>query len=309
MSEKVNYYRFYCQTESLWKYSWGTSNPTVCPTNGAHTITSSSISVIKTISNKGRSTIDDRQEVAVTVMPSHHRACFIARADSVTGGTRGTGERFFISMTGGSDATGSITFQLVDPFDLVGGMLTCEGAGINDTVRMEVYAPASPATAATGVGNCNVVYGRIIPSPLNDGNYNINLSEAINSNVDGTNPLKPRLITRVTPVPAMAADGVTPNGYFEYDETTGQVTVSANPGSAPFNLYAMELTLTRYITDWPVYAGTSGLFRQEFKVVQKGGHLLPHWRFRCTVTRTADHDPADEVTYFWGWYISRQFTV
>lgn len=306
MTEKVNYYRFYCNDEAQWKYAWGDSRPTVCPSNETHDINNASISIIKTISNKGRSTADDRQEVALTVMPSNHRACFISRGDDIDNGIRGAGPRFLMTATGATGTTA--IFQVADPIDLVGGVVWCEGAHLGDTCRMEVFAPATPVTPVSGTGNCNVVYGKIIPAD-GDGDYQVDLTAAINSNMNGTNPLKPRLVTQATPVPAFSADGLTPNGYYEYDETTGQVYESKEPGSGTYNLYAVELTMIRYITDWPMYEGAGKVSKQEFKVTQKGGHLIPHWKYRCSITWANTHSPGDQVHCYWGWFISRQTTV
>ena len=307
MSKKLNYYRVFCVTENSWKYIWSDTKPTMCPFSSGHTINDSATTIVKTVSSKGRTTDDDRQEVALTVMPSHHRACFIARADDLTNGLRGKGERFHISMTGGSGTGSTMMFQLADPFDLVGGYIMVTNGNRDDYCSMEVIAPASPVTPSpTATGNCNVVYGRIIPANGN-GAYQVDLSAPLNSNVDGTNPLKPRLITQVCPVPAFGSDGVTPNGYYDYDELTGIVSQST-PGKGYYNLYAVDLTMIRYVTDWPVYR-PGGVYEHVFRVNQKGGHLIPHWKFKVNVTRADSHDPGDTVEYFWGWYMSRQFTV
>lgn len=46
----VNYYRLFCNTENCLVYTWNTSTPTCCPNNNAHSINTSSVSVINTIS-------------------------------------------------------------------------------------------------------------------------------------------------------------------------------------------------------------------------------------------------------------------
>jgi hypothetical protein len=306
-SKKLNYYRVYCSTENEWKYVWGETTPTVCPFNGSHTINENATTILKTVSSKGRTTDDDRQEIALTVMPSHYRACFVARGDDIANGLRGKGERFHIEMTGGSGTGSTVVVQMADPFDLVGGYIMVTNGNKDDSCSMEVFAPASPVVPSpTATGNCNVIYGRITPASGN-GAYQVDLSAALNSNVNGTNPLKPRLITQVTPVPAYGSDGVTPNGYYNYSELTGVVSES-QPGKGNFNLYAMDLTMIKYITDWPVYR-PGGVYEHTFKVNQKGGHLIPHWKFRIGVTRASSHDPGDVIEYFWGWYMARQFTV
>ncbi len=43
----MNKYKLYCQTESSWKEVIASANPTVCPSDPAHTIDSTSISIIE----------------------------------------------------------------------------------------------------------------------------------------------------------------------------------------------------------------------------------------------------------------------
>lgn len=49
MTTEVNYFRFYCNTESNYVYQWDTINPSKCPNDISHTIDSNTITVIDTI--------------------------------------------------------------------------------------------------------------------------------------------------------------------------------------------------------------------------------------------------------------------
>lgn len=49
MTTEVNYYRFYCTTESNFVYRWDTIDPSQCPNNNSHTIDSNSITIIDTV--------------------------------------------------------------------------------------------------------------------------------------------------------------------------------------------------------------------------------------------------------------------
>lgn len=51
MTTEVNRYRIFCITENTYVYTWGTSEPTTCPNNPAHTI-DSSISIVETVSSQ-----------------------------------------------------------------------------------------------------------------------------------------------------------------------------------------------------------------------------------------------------------------
>ena len=45
MSEVINCYRLYCETEEQWKECWGVETPTKCPTDTAHTINAESVHI------------------------------------------------------------------------------------------------------------------------------------------------------------------------------------------------------------------------------------------------------------------------
>lgn len=47
----VKHYRIYCTTEASFQYVWSTTAPTVCPNNNTHTVDTSSITVVETISS------------------------------------------------------------------------------------------------------------------------------------------------------------------------------------------------------------------------------------------------------------------
>ena len=50
MVNQLQKYRIYCIDETVFKYTYGTTAPTVCPTNGSHSINPLSISTLQTIS-------------------------------------------------------------------------------------------------------------------------------------------------------------------------------------------------------------------------------------------------------------------
>lgn len=47
----VNQYKIYCQTESTYVSGWGTTAPTVCYNNNAHTVNANSVQLIQTVSS------------------------------------------------------------------------------------------------------------------------------------------------------------------------------------------------------------------------------------------------------------------
>lgn len=51
MAKKVFKYRVYCETESVYTYTWGDSTPTTCPNNNGHTITTDTVSIVDRVSD------------------------------------------------------------------------------------------------------------------------------------------------------------------------------------------------------------------------------------------------------------------
>ena len=49
---EVNEYKIYCNTDSKWEYMWGVTPPTTCPTNTAHSVDLSSVSVAHVVAEK-----------------------------------------------------------------------------------------------------------------------------------------------------------------------------------------------------------------------------------------------------------------
>jgi hypothetical protein len=49
---EVNQYKIYCTTDSKWEYMWGVTPPTTCPTNTAHSVDLSSVSVAYVVEEK-----------------------------------------------------------------------------------------------------------------------------------------------------------------------------------------------------------------------------------------------------------------
>jgi len=42
-------YKIFCETEGLFVYSWGESEPTTCPNNNTHTVTAGSATIVQAV--------------------------------------------------------------------------------------------------------------------------------------------------------------------------------------------------------------------------------------------------------------------
>jgi len=55
----VNQYRIYCNTEADYVYTWAETEPTVCPTDSAHSIDTDSITIVETVTEDVSKTTDN----------------------------------------------------------------------------------------------------------------------------------------------------------------------------------------------------------------------------------------------------------
>lgn len=77
----VNKYRIYCNTESAYHYSWGETEPTICPINVNHEIDSSKTSIMETIDEL---TFKIKEENVPTGGNFHAKSIYIDAAPNTT---------------------------------------------------------------------------------------------------------------------------------------------------------------------------------------------------------------------------------
>lgn len=63
MSKNINQYRFFCNTENIFVYTWSISVPTCCPNNNTDVIDLSSITIIDTINSNAVSIIQNNDDI------------------------------------------------------------------------------------------------------------------------------------------------------------------------------------------------------------------------------------------------------
>jgi hypothetical protein len=137
MTTSVNKYRIPCVTEATNVYSWGTTKPTLCPNNSAHTINSDLIAIVDNI-KENKLKIDENQQ-----------------------DTNGNFKYFTLTIestgpTGGEETTFK-KFTRPFPISMVNGTLHIKEHQLHDSLY--IYAaplPVGPitqdcATGATGI--------------------------------------------------------------------------------------------------------------------------------------------------------------
>lgn len=184
---------------------------------------------------------------------------------------RGKGQTFGLESDAAGDS--SIDFQFNDWVYASGGGVVYQGGQFGDYADFAFVAPATPVVPnAGGTGNVRLVPPQagypsilIVPSP-GTGTHDADLTQAC-------------------PVPAMDANG-NGIGYWDWSEPdTGLGTVSfgANPGKSSWYLFAIEMTLVKFVNRMPLM-GDKAL---DFNTPPiKSKKILPHWKGRVTLHNT-----------------------
>lgn len=211
-------------------------------------------------------TSDGKPIYLPSIFPGGVNVYYAGCGDHSTNG-RGEGDTFAINSDSGGDTV--VEFGFNDWTYIAGGGIRYANGMIGDWMSILLFAPASPTTAASGTGNCNIINGVIVPAAGN-GAFNVDLSLAV-------------------PIPSFDEDnGGEPSGYWDWDEPAvgrGSVVPSASPGSAKWHLLAVPVNLARFAAKFPLL----GAEHVPMTVpAVKPKKVLPQWRYRVTL-RNSGH--------------------
>ena len=238
--------------------------------------------------------------------------------DDYAGGNRGGGQAFHVKKTGPTTSPHEqVSWQFIDEVYIVGGRVITPKGGEGDSVHLDLIAPATALVVNTPVtGNCNLSdLDGTLPAAIcivptaGDGTHDVDLDTAVNANLDDkADGSKPNKVTAASPVPAIAKDaegnevGI---GYYNYDYTTGVITEAA-AGDGWWNLFAANITLTRWVAGWQIWDLTDGAtgdeIKHEFHTQTKAKKILPHWICRVTMELVS----SNSVRASWGLYLGRE---
>ena len=307
MSDIYHHWKVKCSVDSNF-YETITVNdtePTICPDNSLHSVVANSGIVTKKvpIGDKKLSLEDGRTVVSLGKFPDYYNPCFTSYSDDFANGTRLDGENMIYEWADGASATNTVDIRFIEPVTILGGYLYSNNANKSDYINFDCIAPATQTSVnLTTTGNCNLValgVGKnIIVPAAGNGTHDVDITSAINVNLAG-GPGQPTLVTAAVPVPAFESDGVTPNGYWDWDEITGAITVNAT-GTGYYNLFDFEINLSTYVNKVCVYGGDSTVpFAHPFIIDDhRGGHFIPQWKCVLTTTRDASHDVSDPAVFY-----------
>lgn len=279
--------------------------PTIIYFNGTHAVVPDSGRIIKTLREEAPrlDSEDGRLMVAPVIHPDYMSPYFTSAGDDFDAGTRGTGELFSYEFTwDGTTVIHTKTFRFVDYVHLIAGEVLVAKANKDDYFSFTITAPATPVSFnGSGLGNCHLydltggynLAHMIIPAD-SDGTHDVDLTTAQNSNLVGTDPV---FVSCVVPIPANKGDTRNGDGYWDWEQLTGQITPCINR-DGHYNLYDFEITLSNYANRIAVGTGISNMvFSRSLNINHRSGPFLPHWVCTITMTTANTHTVGDTVYY------------
>lgn len=287
----VHNWKLWCETESAYVNEWAETEPTTCPHDpSGHTIDTTKTVVQETAGTEptdshgnpifclhGPKEDDERPIFVNSPIPLGFMPYYVGAGDDESAG-RGMGTPLEFEFSGAEQQ--AVEVQYNEPVWLHDGECAykpVDNWSMKDKFSFGIVMPASVVTPnGTMTGNCHVVnaagdpwlsggqpdagqgYYIIVPA-AGDGTYDVDLDQAV-------------------PVPA----GMDNNGYWDADERTGVVTVSADPGAAKFYLMTVELV------GWFMRNIGMGSPRGVFEVeAYRSEWISERWKFRMVVDRVS----------------------
>jgi hypothetical protein len=282
----VNQYRVWCNTDSKWVYCWDTTAPTVCPENSGHSIDTAKTTIIQTAGDPVCAS-DGKHVYIPDRFLEGLQTNWVGCDDDITNGTRFGGSMFKLSTSSAEEVTRECRF--FEFVHLAGARAFCvTGAKADDWIRFLIYAPATAGTSNEGAGAYDkyAIGGGInmfIPNATTEGDWDLNLTEKYNANVD---------FTKVVPVPS--ADNT---GYFDADPIANTITLNAG-GNGNCNLFDSAINLSNKVYKHHIYDSVLMDFT-DFAVQTKA--FFPHWICKVFLNNSA----ASLITLVWDLYIAR----
>jgi len=242
------------------------------------------------------STSDGKLIFLNNLFPGGVLSNFTGRGDNITAGTKWNGERFVINTSESGYQT--VAWQFLKWVYLAGGLIRWKGADIDDWVNFRIYAPATAGEAnGSGTGaytKYQIGIGKYIfvPHPTQQGDWDLDLEETLNPNVD---------FTKVVPVPATVDEEDEGTGWFDWDSSTGAVTLNSEQKGS-YHLLDHEQNIAVFMNE----INLLGDCHDDFIVpAVKPKKILPHWKFEVKTYNAS----AKSLKVTWNMYLAREDTT
>jgi hypothetical protein len=186
MSNIIYLWHVYCNTDSAWKTVWSPTQPTACPNNNTHSI--STTTIYKTNQISDQNVIINEEEIPAGQTPTGGHYCMESRVMTIPAGTTGTCD---------------LSFEF--PVTMLGGVLMTDASQNGD--KIEIHA-APDSTVG------------VITSPVTAGDIAINVDQTAAdyaepglfltlSNGSGTSQLiRIKCVNRITKVITLVSPGI-----------------------------------------------------------------------------------------------------
>jgi hypothetical protein len=220
---------------------------------------------------KGPQAVDGKQYVSPDMWPLGLLTNFTGAADDVAAGVVGS-DVLVIESTQVEDKTKIV--QFIESSFLAGGQVQYKNATLGDAVSFQTIVPG---TVGTDVGAGQGAYakspiggGLSLFAPYPGGGWDLDLAEKENANVN---------FTKVRPVPSPGSQG-----FFDWNEETGEVTVNAAGQKGGYHLIDGDIAINELVTKVPILGDDH--FQLTVPAVRPV-RLLPHWRFVLTLRNSS----------------------
>ena len=213
-------------------------------------------------------TLDGKPIIQTTILPQGSNIYLTGTGDGET--LRGGGNLIALTKDEAGDATMDVGF--LDTVVVLDGVITFEGAQINDYLSVEVVVPATAVVAnGTNTGNCNLVDcpacpgvpagAHIIVPAAGNGAYDVDLEDAnlVPSHMDFDN---------------------NPTGFFDWSDPyygRGAITINVTQ-TGSYHLVDQEVKLLNYGNKCPLLGAHILSLSEIYAISPK--QLLPHWKGR-----------------------------
>jgi len=216
---------------------------------------------------------DNRPYIAPNMFPLGYMTQFSGVADDIDNGVEAAG--LFIALSSSVVEEKSMEAQFLSAFYLAGGAAAWKGAVFGDWVKFELVAPLTAGTPHEGagaydkfaVGSGMYMY---IPNATQEGDWDLDLSEKLNPNVD---------FTKVVPVPS--SDNT---GFFDWDMETGVVSLNVSQ-QGRYNLFDFAVPLHTFVQKVALIGDSHQLFTVP---AIKPYLCLPHWRVKLVLNNSTE---------------------
>jgi len=272
-------YRIWCEDEVTWVNTWDTEEPTVCPNNNSHTITTSKTTVVQKKKDLGPQDRSGKTRVHQTSRKLGLRVMWTGVGDDPTDVHKtGSGTSFEVThdLGEGDPESVYIDFNMVQNETwLHEGYITWKDCEM-DKLSLEMCPRVTAGQAGTGT-NYNLYGGYMVIPAAGDGTFDLT--------ADITDPNAGLVFMPDNDL------GEAPTAFWnaDYNSSTKlyENITPAPTGNGHYNMFAVEITFARFLNHMPLLG--SGFIALNSSDTDQMGHGMRLKMVADTNPNVADH--------------------